>query len=68
MAVDPITIISAVFGAISGIDHCLSFSPDGYPKSLIQAFIWIGHKIHKRFKKKPKKSEPEEELLREVVL
>jgi hypothetical protein len=51
--VDPITALSITFAIISGIDHFLSFTPDGYPKSLIQVIIWCGHKIYVILKKKP---------------
>lgn len=59
---DPVTIASIIFGGVTFIDHLLSFSPDGVPKSIIQAFIWIGHRIYTLIKKTKKPEEdPEDE-------
>lgn len=56
---DPLTIMSICFGIISGLDHLLAFSPDGYPKSLGQALLWVCHKIYCRCRKKQSGSDYE---------
>jgi hypothetical protein len=68
--IDPLTIMSITFAVISFVDHLLSFTPDGYPKSFIQAIIWVIHKIYLKLARRQTSShENDDELsLRTVVI
>lgn len=42
--------------AVHILDNVLSFNENG-PKSTFQAVIWIGHKLYKKAKQQPRKTE-----------
>lgn len=51
---DPITIITIVASCIAIVETILSYSPEGYPKSIFQCFVFIFEKIRKIKLKKVK--------------
>ena len=44
---DPITIITIIASCIAIVETILSYSPEGYPKSIFQCIVFIIEKIRK---------------------
>lgn len=70
---DPLTIIAMIITILTIINNALSFAPDGYPRSIVQVFIWLGYHLNLWVRPKIKSKNMEEKKplingLREVII